>query len=379
MRFIHLADLHIGKTLNGYSMIEDQEYALNQIVELLKRENIKILLISGDIYQNIIPSTEAIKVFDNFLKKLKELNVKTFIISGNHDSSDRLSFGNSFLKDSNIFISSSYSGCVEKYTLKDDYGNVNFYLLPYIKPNTVKQYFIEKNILSYEDAIKNVLDSINLNLDERNVILSHQYILNASLSDSEEIYLGEDEAVSANLYKDFDYIALGHIHKKQYFLGGKLRYPGALLKYSSKEAKYKKSITIVELKEKGNLDIQEKEIKYLRDVRIIKGYFDDILINSSKDKSKKDYIYVELLDDNDIYEALSELKRVYPNILSLKYVNKNSDLNNEVLIDTDIDMKTPLELFEEFYKNRKNIELSDEKRKIISEIIDEVWGNNENN
>ena len=367
MRFMHLADLHLGKNVNGFSLIKDQEYALDQIIKLLKKEKIDTLLIAGDIYQSSVPSIEATKLFSKFLSQLKDLKMKVLIISGNHDSSDRLAYANSFLKDSKIYISDTYNGKIECVRFEDEYGPINFYLFPYLKPSDVRPYFEEK-ISSYEEAIRAVIDSIEINEEERNIILSHQFILNAELSDSEEIYAGLLEAVSEKLYDKFDYVALGHIHKKQNFLGGKARYPGALLKFSATEANYDKTITIVDLKEKNNLRVEEFKIDYMRDMRIIKGFYKDIIEASKNDKAREDYIHIELLDEDEIYDGFNQLRNIY-------------QVNVEDLEDfaEKTDNKTPLDLFAEFYQTILGKDITDDKLEIVKNEIEEIWGNDESN
>lgn len=379
MKFMHLADLHIGKSVNGYSMIDDQIYALDKIVKLLEEENIKMLLIAGDIYQNTVPSVEAIKVFENFLIKLNSLDITTLIISGNHDSSDRLSYANEFFRSSNIYISNSFNGKIEKLSFSDEFGNINFYLFPYIKPANVKRYFDDREIITYQDAVKAVIESIELDHDERNVIISHQFILNAELSESEEIYAGEAEAVSMNLYKDFDYVALGHIHKKQSFMNGKIRYPGALLKYAASESNYDKSITIVDIKEKNNIEIYERKIEYLHEMRKVRGFFDDIIRFASEDSNFNDYLHIELLDDVEVFEGLQRLREFYPNIMTMRYVKLKIGDNDFEDFDFEENEKSPLELFNDFYYLRTGEEISHSKEEIIKEAIDKIWGKNESN
>lgn len=379
MKFMHLADLHLGKTVNGHSMIEDQRFALKNIIELLTTENIKTLIIAGDIYQNSVPASDAINVFDWFITECKNLDITILIISGNHDSSDRLAFASNILGDSKIYISKTYDGEIEKVSLNDEYGPINFFLFPYIKPQDVKKFYKEIDGNSYSEAVKSVIDSIDINQEERNVIISHQYILNADRSESEEIYAGEAEAVSSLLYDKFDYSALGHIHKKQHFLNGKVRYPGALLKYASSESGYDKSITIVDIEEKGNLKVTERKIEYLKDMRIIRGYFDKIIELSKVDSNKDDYLHIELLDQEDIFEGLSRLREIYPNILTFRYINNRIGENNLDIIKSYENDKSPLELFEEFYNQRLGVELSESKKQLIKESIDRIWGRNENN
>lgn len=377
MKFMHLADLHLGKIVHGYNMIENQEYALNQIIKLLEKENIKHVIIAGDIYQSSVAQTEAINLFGKFLYALNQRGVCVIVISGNHDSSDRLSFASEIMASSNIHISKTYRGEIEKLSLNDEYGPINFYLFPYVKPNHVRPYFKDREINSYEEAVKAVIESIDLNQSERNIIISHQFIRNAELSSSEEIYAGDVEAVSAYLYKDFDYVALGHIHKKQSFDGGRIRYPGALLKYDSKESNYKKTITVVDIKEKGNLEIEEFNIDVLKDMRIIRGYFNNIVEESFADENKEDYIHIELLDEMDVLNGLQILREIYPNIMTYRLINKSIGENNIEELIVEMENKSPLDLFEEFYEQRLGKEISKEQKKIIKSEIDTIWGKDE--
>ncbi|MFM1525093.1 MULTISPECIES: exonuclease SbcCD subunit D [Helcococcus] len=379
MKIMHLADLHIGKNVDGYSMIEDQIYALNEIIKLLKSEIVDTLLIAGDIYQNFVPSADAIKVFDDFITSVKKLNVKILIISGNHDSSERLSFASDILSSSEIYISRPFSGEIQKISFNDKYGKINFYLFPYVKPSQVRQFYPEEKVDDYSDAVRIVLDNIDIDKEERNIILSHQFILNATLSESEEIYAGLLEAVPDYLYDKFDYIAMGHIHKKQSFLNGKLRYPGSLLKYSASETGYDKSITLINVKEKGNLEIYEKKINFLRDMRTIKGEFEYIIKNSINDQNKDDYIHLVLEDEDDILDGMQKIRKIYPNTLTMKYINKTNGNDSFDDLEKTIKNKSPLEIFEEFYHQKTGKYLTEDKKKIMSDIIEKIWSDNENN
>lgn len=379
MKFIHLADLHLGKNVNGYSMIEDQKYALNKIIELLDRKEVRVLLIAGDVYQNSVPSAEAMRVFDDFISRLSKMGVTVLIIAGNHDSADRLAYASSILTSADVHISSPYRGSIEKVTLTDEYGPINFYLFPYIRPHDVKGYFEDKEISTFSEAIQAVLESIEVNEAERNIILSHQFILNAEQSESEEIYAGTAEAVADIYYDKFDYVALGHIHKKQNFLNGKLRYPGALLKYASSESGYDKTISLVEIAEKGSLSIVEHKIDYLRDMRIIRGKFDDIVKNSHNDDRKDDYIHIEIEDESDIHEGFSRLRKIYPNLLTYRMVNSSYGDNDFSMDKFKSQEMNPLELFESFFKERMGRDLDQEKKDLIEKSIEEVWTKHEGN
>lgn len=373
MKFMHLADLHLGKVVYGYNMIEDQKYTLNKIIEILVKQNIKVLLIAGDIYQSPVAQTEAINLFSDFLYQLSKLDIKVLIISGNHDSADRLSYGSELLKNANIHISKAYNGEVEKIEIDDEYGKVNFYLLPYIKPDTVRDYFKNEDINNFEEALSSVIEKINIDKKERNIILSHQYIRDAEMGSSEQIYAGDVEAISKKIYEKFDYTALGHIHKKQTFNDGKIRYPGALLKYDSNESSYHKTISIVEIKNKGELKIEEIDTPILRDMRKIRGKFDEILDFADNDLNKDDYIHIELLDKEN-QNAYQIFKEIYPHLMTLKYIENQKGENKieEILLNSQ--EKTPFELFESFYIERTNEELSDNQKQIMKQAIDEVWG-----
>ncbi|MDO4778073.1 MAG: exonuclease SbcCD subunit D [Tissierellia bacterium] len=377
MKFIHLADLHIGKRVNNFSMLEDQKYALKNIVNLAKKEEADAILIAGDVFDTTVPSGDSIMTFDSFITELNQLGIKILIISGNHDSSERLSFASSMLEKSNIFISKPYSGNIERIILEDEYGNINFYLFPYVKPVQVKRYFKDCNIENFNEAAKVILDNIFIDDSQRNIILSHQFVLGASRSESEEIYAGGLEAVSADLYEKFDYIAMGHIHKKQYFLGGKLRYSGSLLKYSASEVGYDKKITIVEIGKKGEMEVTEHEIDYLRDMRVLMGNFEDVEKFAKNDDSRQDYMHITLYDEDEVLDGISILREHYPNIMSLKYENSKTKYSDSDIINRNVELKNPLEIFEEFYLIRNGIELSESKKEIISNIIGEVWGKNE--
>lgn len=371
MRIIHLADLHIGKRINGFSMIQDQIFALNNILELAECEKIEILLICGDIYDVSNPSSEAVAVFDDFITKIENMNIKMLIISGNHDSAERLSFAKKIMEKSNIYISKRYEGFVEKVRFEDEYGPINFYLLPYIKPISVRRYFPNENIENYNDAIECIVNSLDICETERNIILIHQFIINAQRSDSEEIYVGGIEAVNQDIFSKFDYVAMGHIHKKQSFMDGKLHYCGSLLKYSSSEANNDKSITILDFLEKGNINKYFRNIDYLHDMKILKGKFDDIFEN--RKEIDQDYVHIVLTDDEEKFDGISILRTKYPNLISMRYENKRTEIAETKFNFEGIDNKDPLEIFEEFYEIRNNLKLSEKRKKILKDVIETVW------
>lgn len=371
MKIIHISDLHLGKNLNGINLFEDQKYILSKIIEIIKEEKIDALLISGDIYDKSIPSAEAVFLLDEFLGKIKKLNIATFIISGNHDNQRRLSYGNAIFKNNNIFISKVYDGEVEKITLEDEFGKVNFYLLPFLKPSMVSPFFDGRNINSYDDAIALALEDTlaNLKNDERNIILAHQFVTGGSLSDSEDVVVGGVDNISKDHFHKFDYVALGHLHTPQK-LGENIYYSGTPLKYSISEANHKKGLMLITLKEKGNLEIAKIPLKPKRDLRKIKGKYADIVLKKNYENTDtQDLVAITLTDEEEIPDIIYKLRAIYPNILSIDYENKSSEMEKIEL--AKIKVKSPLELFGEFYKLHNDRELTDTQIKIIEEILDE--------
>lgn len=371
MKIIHISDLHLGKNLNGINLFEDQKYILSKIIEIIKEEKIDALLISGDIYDKSIPSAEAVFLLDEFLGEIKKVNIATFIISGNHDNQRRLSYGNAIFKNNNIFISNVYAGVVEKITLEDEFGKVNFYLLPFLKPSMVSPFFEGRNIASYEDAIALALEDTlaNLKNDERNIILAHQFVTGGSLSDSEDVVVGGVDNISKDHFYKFDYVALGHLHTPQK-LGENIYYSGTPLKYSVSEANHKKGLMLITLKEKGNLEIAKIPLKPKRDLRKIKGKYADIVLKENYENTDtQDLVAITLTDEEEIPDIIYRLRAIYPNILSIDYENKSSAMEKIEL--AKIKVKSPLELFGEFYKLHNDRDLTDMQIKILEEILDE--------
>lgn len=246
MKFLHLSDLHLGKNLNGFSLYQDQAYILHQVVQIAQNEQIEAVIIAGDIFDKSVPNSQAIQLFDEFLTSWAELNLPVFIISGNHDNAQRVAFGANLFKQNNIFISPVYNGNISPITLEDNFGKINFYLLPFLKPTTVRNFFPDEEITSYNQAIEVALKNISLNTDERNILIAHQFVTGAYICDSEDIVVGGIDNTDANLFQNFDYVALGHLHTPQTVLRESIRYCGTLLKYSFSEINQEKSLTIVD-------------------------------------------------------------------------------------------------------------------------------------
>ena len=377
MKLMHLSDLHLGKLVLEQSMIDDQKYILNQIIDIVKKEKVDIVLIAGDVYDKSIPTIEAVNLFSNFLTKLYKLKVLVFVISGNHDSKDRLSFGNELFVYNGIYIEGIFNGNLRCETINDKYGKLNIYMLPFIKPVEIKRFYRDEIIDTYEDAIKCILKHSSINKSERNIIMVHQFVTSLGedviRSDSESISLGGIDNIDVTLFKDFDYVAMGHIHGPQKVGRETVRYSGSPLKYSFSEVNQKKSVCIIEFNSKGDINISKIPLIPIRDMRVIKGPFDKLISKEIINlENKNDYLDVILTDDDYIINAIGKLRKFYPNILKLEYENKIS--SNEILDNIDIDKNNmfPIDLFSEFYKMQNGIELSTKKKKIIEEVIKEV-------
>lgn len=374
MKFIHLSDLHIGKRLNDFSLIEDQEYILQQILKITDREKPDAVLIAGDVYDKTVPTAEAVELLDSFLSRLSERNLPVFIISGNHDSPERLAFGSSIMSRGGIYFSRVYNGEVERYSLEDEYGTVNIFMLPFIKPSNVRRFYPEEEIGSYTQAVAVTLKDIDLDNGQRNIIMTHQFVTGARRSDSEEISVGGSDNVDAAVFDGFDYVALGHIHGPQNMTKPTIRYCGTPLKYSFSEAGHKKSVTVITLAEKGNVQIDTIELVPLRDMRNIKGTYMEIADrNSYLGTNTNDYVHITLTDEEDVPDAIGRLRSIYPNIMKLDYDNIRTRSAGEFLRPQQAENKSPSQLFADFYFMQNNRPMSDEGKEFVSSLIRKIW------
>ena len=374
MKLIHLSDLHIGKRVNETSMIEDQAYILDRIIEIIESEYADAVLIAGDVYDKSVPSAEAVMLFDDFLCRLAKMNLPTLIISGNHDSPERLAFGNRLMEGSGIYISSVYDGNIQPITLRDSYGDVDFWLLPFIKPAHVKRYFPDAGIESYTDALRTAIKQMNVDTSKRNVLVTHQFVTGAATCESEEISVGGSDNVDAAVFDGFDYVALGHLHGPQNIISNHIRYCGSPLKYSFSEVGHYKSVTVAELLGKGSLQLSTPALIPLRDMRQIRGRFEDVTASARQlGESAADYVHVILTDEEDIPEAIGKLRMVFPNLLKLSYDNTRTRLNRNIDPAEDVQKKSPLELFEELYELQNNQPMSDAQRTFSTSLIESIW------
>lgn len=374
MKFIHLSDLHIGKKVNEFSMIQDQKHILAQILGLIKTHKPDAVIIAGDIYDKSIPPTGAVEVLDDFFVELSKLNLITFVISGNHDSAQRLAFGARLLKNSGIILSSVYDKNAESFVLTDEFGAVNVYSLPFIKPIHVKEQFDDVDVLSYTEAVKMAVDNMKVDNAQRNILITHQFVTGARQCDSEDISVGGSDNVEVDVFDDFDYVALGHIHGAQKIKRETVRYCGTPLKYSFSEAKHVKSVPLVTMGEKGDINIELLPLTPLHDMVRIKGEYMQVTSKEFRDSiNTHDYIQVTLTDENDVPDAIGKLRSIYPNIMKLDYDNKRTRSNEQINSVANVEKKSPLELFCDFYKLQNNQDMSDEQKEFSQKLISSIW------
>ena len=374
MKFVHLSDLHLGKRVNEYSMLEDQEYILTKIINIIDDEKPAGVIIAGDVYDKSIPSAEAVQMFDDFLTRLAKRNLQVFVISGNHDSPERMSFGSRLMDQSGIHISQVYSGKIEPFAMKDEHGIINVYMLPFVKPAHVKR-FSDESIESYTDAIRVAIAEMKVDQNARNLLITHQFVTGATRSESEDISVGGSDNVDVSVFDGFDYVALGHIHSPQNCTSERVRYCGTPLKYSFSEAKDNKSITVVELEEKGKLSVKTVSLVPMRDMVEIKGRYNEIMLKSFYENTsyQEDYIHITLTDEEDIVDAIGKLRTVYHNLMKLDYDNKRTRSVAQVDGAVDVETKTPIELFSDFYELQNNQPMSDEQKAFVEDLIEQVW------
>ncbi|MBR3276760.1 MAG: exonuclease SbcCD subunit D [Eubacterium sp.] len=372
MKFIHLSDLHIGKRVYEYSLLEDQAYILEEILKITEEERPDAAFLAGDIYDKSVPSAEAVALFDDFLVKLKALVPEIFIVSGNHDSAARVAFGGRIMDRSGIHISPVYDGRIEPVSLETGEESVNIYLLPYIKPVQVKHYFPEEEINSFSDALKLVIRQMNVDTDSRNILVAHLCVTGAERAESEELYIGGAEDVPAELFEPFDYTALGHIHRPQN-ISRTVRYCGTPLKYSFSEAKDRKSVTVGELHEDGVVSIKTVPLIPKRDMVEIRGTYEEVTARDfyADTSLTEDYVHVILTDEEDIPDAAAKLSVIYHGFMKLDYDNKRTRQGDfDFAQQTDLSEKTPFDLFADLYEKQNSGPMDKEQAEMISSMIE---------
>ena len=375
MKLIHLSDIHLGKRVNEFSMLEDQAYILKKILAVVDEEKPDGVLIAGDVYDKSVPSTEAVQLFDDFLVRLAERKLPVFIISGNHDSPERLSFANRLIDAVGIHLAPVYNGVVEPITLSDEYGPVNVYMLPFIKPAHVRGFFPDTEITGYSDAVAAAIGRMNIDKTQRNVLITHQFVTGAQRSDSEELSVGGTDNIGAEVFCDFDYVALGHIHGPQSMDSGRIRYCGSPLKYSFSEAAQQKSVTVAELKEKGTLEIHTVPLIPRCDMVELKGSYQQLTLREFYENTtyQEDYTHITLTDEEDIPDAVAKLRTVYHNLMKLDYDNTRTRHSAAISGAENVETRSPIDLFAEFYELQNGLPMSAEQTELVASLIEKIW------
>ena len=392
MKFIHTADLHIGKSVCEHSMLDEQRFILASILDVVKREKPDAFLVAGDVYDKSVPSAEAVAVLDDFLVRLSETGTKVFVLSGNHDSAERIAFGGRLMAGRGVYMSPVYSGAFTPVTLKDESGGVDVWMLPFVRPATVRACLESDEdrtqVTDYTSAMRMAIAQMKLTANRRNVLLAHQFVTGAERSDSEENVGGLDN-VDASVFEGFDYVALGHIHKPQNVAKdeagiARVRYSGTPLKYSLSEASHKKSLTVIELGVKAktglaDIDVREIPLTPEHDVREIRGTFAEVVSPEFQRKQLadgfklNDYVYVKLTDENDVPDAALKLRGIYPNLMMLDYDNERTRNQKIVVGEGKVDQKTPMQLFGEFFSDMTKRELNEEESEFVRDMIESIW------
>ena len=375
---MHLADLHLGKRVNGFSMMEDQEYILNRILEIREEEQPDGLLIAGDVYDKTIPPAEAVRLMDDFLTAVAAKHVPVFLISGNHDSAERVAFGHQLMQGSGIWISPVYDGTIRHHTLEDRWGEVNIYLIPFLRPSVVRSFFPDVEIEDYTDALRTIIEDLQVDTSRRNVVLAHQFVTAAGAlpetCDSEQLSVGGLDRVDGSVFSPFDYTALGHLHGPQRVGSETIRYAGSPLKYSFSELHQKKSVTVAELRAKGETEIRQIPLQPRREMTELRGTFEEILEEArKKGEPQTDYYHMILTDETDVVDALSRLREYYPNIMLLDYDNRRTRSQKEVEQLDRVEERTPGELFAALYEQQNGQEMDSDRKEYLDGLIREIW------
>lgn len=374
MKFLHLADLHLGKRVNGFSMLEDQAHILRQILAILDDEQPDGVLIAGDVYDKSVPSVEAVGLLDGFLTELRARGVPVLLISGNHDSPERLAFGGRVMDSCGIHISPVYDGALAPVTLHDEFGPVHVWLLPFVKPAHVRRWFPDADIESYTDAMAEAVAHMDIDTAARNVLVTHQFVTGGARSGSEELSVGGTDNVDSGVFAPFDYVALGHLHGAQHIGRETIRYAGSPLKYSFSEARQHKSVTVVTLGEKGDVQVRTVALTPLRELREIRGSYDELTARSFYEHTtyRSDYLHLILTDEQDVFDAMSRLRTIYPYLMTLDYDNARTRAAGGMSIPAETERRTPLELFEALYQRQNHRPMSEVQRAYIAQLMEQI-------
>ena len=375
MKLIHLSDLHLGKRVNEFSMLEDQQYILTEILQIIDREAPDGVLIAGDVYDKSVPSAEAMALLDDFLVRLSGRKLQVFVISGNHDSPERMAFGGRLMAGSGVHLAPVYGGKVEPITLTDQYGPLNLYLLPFLKPAHVRRWFPEREITTYTDALTAAIEAMGVDTAARNVLVTHQFVTGAVRCDSEEVSVGGADSVDVSVFAPFDYVALGHLHGPQQVGRKTVRYCGTPLKYSFSEAGQQKSVTVVELGAKGDAAVRTVPLTPMRDMAELKGTYEALTFRDFYEGTgyPGDYVHITLTDEDDIPDAVSKLRVIYPYLMKLDYDNTRTRAGGVIDSPEDRGDRSPLELLEEFYEKQNGRPMEEVQRAFARDLMERIW------
>lgn len=374
MKLIHLSDLHLGKRVGEFPLLEDQKYILRQILAVIDGERPDGIILAGDIYDRAVPPAEAVALLDEFLVALADRDVPVFLISGNHDSPERLSFAARLMERSRVYIAPVYNGAAPPVPLEDQYGSVNIYLLPFVKPLHVRRAFPGEEVESYTDAVACAIRHMEVDSAQRNVLAAHQFVTGAARSDSEEISVGGSDNVDAAVFAPFDYVALGHLHGPQSLGDGRIRYCGTPLKYSFSEARRQKSVTVAELGKKGDLTVRTVPLTPLRDMIELRGKYDEVAARDFyRDLDRDAYVRVTLTNEEDVPDAAAKLRTIYPNLMVLDYDNRRTRRAGRAIESGAGDRRSPLEICADFYERQNGGPLSEEQRSYLAGVLENIW------
>ena len=381
MKILHTSDWHLGKRVNNFPMLEDQRYILNEIVGIVKEEKPDVIIIAGDVYQTSTPAADAVSLLDEYLNQLHALCKHIFILSGNHDSAERIAFGAEIMNQTGVHFSHVFSSNPQKITLKDEYGDVNIFMLPFVRPIDVRTVYAKEltesgqTIESYDDAVRKAIDAMAPDYSQRNILIAHQYFKGGERCEGEDSVGGLDE-VDADIVKNFDYVALGHLHGpqpvQQYPY---IRYSGSPLKYSFSEVKHRKSVSIIECNGKNRLSVRERELKPLHDWSDLRGTYDELMAESFyKDKGyTNNYVRITLTDEIDVVDAMRKLQSVYPLAVTLQYDNTRTRTTQDTSMAEHAEEMAPMEIVTEFFEKRNGQSMTAEQAKIMSDLINDIF------
>lgn len=375
MKLIHLSDLHLGKRVNEFSMIDDQRHVLDQILRVIDAERPDAVLIAGDVYDKPVPTAEAVALLDWFLVELSGRQLQVFVISGNHDSAERMAFGGRLMEQSGVHLAPVYDGTVARWTLTDEHGLVHLYLLPFVKPVHVRRCFPEREIETYTDAVAAAVEAMDVDPAARNVLVTHQFVTGAARCESEEVSVGGADNVDASVFDGFDYVALGHLHGPQTVGRETVRYCGTPLKYSFSEAHHKKSVTVVELGEKGTVTVRTVPLTPRRDLAELRGAYEEVTRRDFYEGNgyQDSYVHITLTDEEDVPDALGKLRLIYPYLMKLDYDNQRTHAAGVGDEGGDLQRKSPMELLEEFYAMQNGQPMGQEQRQFARQLMERIW------